>query len=88
MFNRNGCVSGNDNKRGTKMKYTLIAAMFVASALTLTACGEKKQAETPAPAPMSEPMPAPEAAPAPEAPAPALEVAPAPEAAPESEEKK
>ena len=31
------------------MKYTLIAAMFAACTLALSACGEKKQAEAPAP---------------------------------------
>lgn len=59
-----------------KMKYTLIAAVLAACALSLAACGEKKQAE---PAPTQEAAPAPEAAPP--APAPEAAPAPAPEAA-------
>jgi hypothetical protein len=60
-----------------KMKYTLIAAMFAACTLALAACGEKKQAEAPAPAHEATH----EAAPAPEA---THEAAPAHEAAPEA----
>ena len=64
------------------MKYTFFAALLAACALTLAACGEKKQAdqttesapaETTAPAP-AEPAPAP----APVEPAPATPEAPLP----------
>ena len=63
------------------MKYTLIAAMFAACTLALSACGEKKQAETPPPAPAHEATT--ETAPAPAA-APAHETAATPETAPEA----